>query len=527
MDSDEGSDGDAYDDEQTRFKLVDDGRDYGRPSFDAYFLQASSRSRTSTNVFSSRVLPLTADEYNDAISAYSPRIQPTLGPWDARTAFNRYARELDEGFNLLFYGFGSKRATLNTFATQCLSKKGHVVVVNGFHPNTTLKDVIASIECVPGVADASLPSSSADAQIQRIYEFFAGDAPSGSRGRQLYLVVHNIDAPHMRTQKIKNLFSLLALNPNIHLLASLDRLNAPLMWSANEILARKVSPNPTQPGEEEREPTTPKRGYAFLWHDLTSLAPYDAELAFSDRSSIAGASYASTGSRPPGATTGTGAGAAQLTESAITHVLAAVTSKAKKLFYLLGKRQLANIEAASHPDPAAADASGVGTGAQTEANFGLTYDALFALARGDFVASADTALRALLGEFRDHGLILSASLGGGGGGGSGETLWIPLRKERLTRVLSAIEGAAPLQWSRSSIVALAGHYYLALNCIIGPQQSARRYNDRMPCELGDSESSPHYAQRTGKTSDSAARKVADHEEVLGAALTWWLLIAFL
>ncbi|KIJ18283.1 hypothetical protein PAXINDRAFT_110763, partial [Paxillus involutus ATCC 200175] len=73
--------------------------------------------------------------------------------------------------------------------------------------------------------------------------------------------------------------------------------------------------------------------------------------------------------------------------------------------------------------------------------FGLTYDALFALARDHFVATSDTALRALLGEFRDHGLILASASGtAGSGAGGGETLWIPLRKDRLVRVLKAIEG---------------------------------------------------------------------------------------
>ncbi|KIJ08112.1 hypothetical protein PAXINDRAFT_18732 [Paxillus involutus ATCC 200175] len=46
------------------------------------------------------------------------------------------------------------------------------------------------------------------------------------------------------SQKIKNCLVLLALNPNIHLVASIDRLNAPLLWSASEMLARKVSPSP-------------------------------------------------------------------------------------------------------------------------------------------------------------------------------------------------------------------------------------------------------------------------------------------
>ncbi|KIK91774.1 hypothetical protein PAXRUDRAFT_830545, partial [Paxillus rubicundulus Ve08.2h10] len=409
MDSDQGSDGDISENERPLNHLdTTNDPQFIQSSFDAYFHQASSRSRTSANVFSSRVLPLTQDEYNSAIRAYKARSpsQPKTrwtGPHDTRTAFCRYAHELEQGFNLLFYGFGSKRVVLNTFATECLATRGHVVVVDGFNPNATLKDILASIERVPGVTDATLPSSSTDAQIQRIYDFFslsdaASPSSSRARARHLYLVIHNIDAPPMRTPKLKNCLALLALNPNIHLVASIDRLNAPLLWSTSEVLARKAAhfPSPSLAGdmrdgddsergkEAARLPglssTTLRRGYAFLWHDLTTLAAYDTELAFADRSSIAGASYASTGSRSAlsSLTSGHGsggAGAVQLTESAISHVLAAVTAKAKKLFTLLGARQLANIDAAPGDSP-----NDTGSAADTS-HFGLTYDALFALAR--------------------------------------------------------------------------------------------------------------------------------------------------
>jgi origin recognition complex subunit 2 len=422
-------------DEAQLLNDVGAGPQHIRAAFDAYFVHAASRARTSANVFSARVLPLAQHEYNDTIAAYDARTPdaPPSTRWsgnhDARTAFRRYAHELGQGFNLVFYGFGSKRAVLNDFASKELAHRGHVVVVNGYHPNTTLKDVLASIERVPGLANAT---TGADAQVRRICSFFStADAP---RTRRLYLIVHNIDAPPMRAQKMRNALSLLALSPNIHLAASVDRLGAPLLWSASELLARKVPSGDSAASPSSAEGHTPslKRGYAFLWHDLTTLVPYDTELSFADRSSIAGASYASTGARSALATTGAAGAGAPLTETAVAHVLAAVTSKAKKLFILLGTKQLANAEAASGA------ATGSDAPAPTDmAQFGLGYDALFSLAREHFVATSDTALRALLGEFKDHGLILAGAVGGGGGGG--DTLWIPLRKERLVRVLKSIE----------------------------------------------------------------------------------------
>ena len=66
----------------------------------------------------------------------------------------------------------------------------------------------------------------------------------------------------------------------------------------------------------------------------------------------------------------------------------------------------------------------------------IGYDVLFNAARDNFIATNDTALRALLGEFRDHQLVVSAQTGAGG---SGEVLWIPLRKERLSNILKSLQ----------------------------------------------------------------------------------------
>jgi origin recognition complex subunit 2 len=128
-----------------------------------------------------------------------------------------------------------------------------------------------------------------------------------------------------------------------------------------------------------------------------------------------------------------------MTETAARHVLAAVTQRARKLFELMGQRQL----------DALADAGGGGGGGAvivdptTPAEAGevaVPYDTLFNLARDHFVATNDTALRALLGEFRDHGLVVTVGMGVMG---SGEMLWIPLRKERLTKLLDGLKQGDP------------------------------------------------------------------------------------
>lgn len=50
--------------------------------------------------------------------------------------------ELQAGFNLCFYGFGSKRAVLRDLAMRQLTD-GPVVEINGFMPGPKLKKALA------------------------------------------------------------------------------------------------------------------------------------------------------------------------------------------------------------------------------------------------------------------------------------------------------------------------------------------------------------------------------------------------
>jgi origin recognition complex subunit 2 len=109
-------------------------------------------------------------------------------------------------------------------------------------------------------------------------------------------------------------------------------------------------------------------------------------------------------------------------QTAAAHILASVTQKAKKLFILMGTRQLESVE----------EAGDLGLGDLQNVSIG--YDMLFNIARNDFIVTNDTALRSLLGEFRDHGLVMAAH----SSSGSGEALWIPLRKERLSDILQSL-----------------------------------------------------------------------------------------
>lgn len=408
--SDEQQEDDAQEEEE-EYAVAEGDRlgapTFARTGFDQYFTLNHKSSRTSANVFSDKIPPLTSQEYTAAIAS-SSGISLQV-PWlqtARRQLFPRFITQLDEGFNLLAYGAGSKREVLNAFAVHLNGLHRDVFVVNAFNPSCSLKDVLTTIENMPALQ--AFPSSSVsglEAQTRRIHKFFS----SHEDDTHIYLVLHNIEAPSLRTTKSQSCLSLLASSPRIHIIASVDNIAFPHLWSFTDTFSRKTD------GLANADVAS-SGGFSWLVHDLTTLAPYDFELAYADRSSIKGASQAKT-SRSQKEVIGTSA-TALMTESAARHILVSVTQKAKKLFILLGTKQLelmADTEAASK-DPQ---------------QLAFDYSMLFNMARDDFIATNDTALRALMSEFKDHGLMASVTQTAGGN----EAVWIPLRKDALTKII--------------------------------------------------------------------------------------------
>ncbi|KAF9644532.1 origin recognition complex subunit 2 [Thelephora ganbajun] len=386
--------------------------------FDSYFLHQGKLAKTSPTVFSTQVEPLSAEEYADAIKSASEKYNLTYPASSAiqeslAHQFRRFLLELEQGFNLLFYGYGSKRALLNRFATEVCSKRGHVIVLNGSQPKASIKDLLTAIEAIPVVqkfiesTDAPTGSSN-EPQLARIRACF-----SSSDVKPLFLLIHNIDSPNLRSPKVKSKLATLASHTRIHLIASIDHVNAPLLWTSTECSTRK------RENIDEESLSYHVPGFSWLWHDLTTMAPYDFELAHADRSSYAGASGNARTGR--GGSTGLATGNTVMSESAAQHILAAVTQKAKKMFKLMATKQLAVME------------DGEGKAQDDFESYGTSYDTLFTSVRDNFIATNDTAMKTLLGEFRDHNLIVGTGTGGA------EILWIPMRRERLSKVVKGLD----------------------------------------------------------------------------------------
>ncbi|KAF5835638.1 origin recognition complex subunit 2-domain-containing protein [Dunaliella salina] len=153
------------------------------------------------------------------------------------------------GFSLLFYGLGSKKDMLQDFARSALMEIGAVVTVNGYVPSLSASQVVAATAtALSGKVAKSCGNTAKD-----IIDFLHREAAHHA-ARSCFVIVHNIDGPGLRAESEQALLANLARCPSVHMLASIDHVNAPLLWS--KAMESK---------------------FRWLWVNATSFAPYIAE----------------------------------------------------------------------------------------------------------------------------------------------------------------------------------------------------------------------------------------------------------
>ncbi|XP_012510604.1 PREDICTED: origin recognition complex subunit 2 [Propithecus coquereli] len=248
--------------------------------------------------------------------------------------FHKWMLQLHLGFNIVLYGLGSKRDLLERFRTTMLQDSIHVVI-NGFFPGISVKSVLNSI--TEEVLNYMGTFRSILDQLDWIINKFKED-PS----LELFLLIHNLDSQMLRGDKSQQIIGQLSSLHNIYLIASVDHLNAPLMWDhAKQSL------------------------YNWLWYETTTYSPYTEETSYENSLLVKQA-----GSLPL---------------SSLTHVLRSLTPNARGIFRLLIKYQLDNQDNPSY--------------------IGLSFQDFYQQCREAFLVNSDLTLRAQLTEFRDHKLI--------------------------------------------------------------------------------------------------------------------------
>ncbi|KAL2087517.1 hypothetical protein ACEWY4_016345 [Coilia grayii] len=277
---------------------------------------------------------------NGKPSCYNIEIQQLNQTYEKH--FSKWMLQLQLGFNMLLYGLGSKKLLLERFRTSMLSDSLHLVV-NGFFPSITLKSVLNAItgEVLEHDGSFRTPMDQID---------FIGKTLRKDPDTHIYLIIHNIDGPMLRAEKTQQALGQLASIPSMHLLASIDHINAPVVWDQSKMSL-----------------------FNWLWYETTTYLPYTEETSYENSLLVQQ----------------TGA----LALSSLTHVLRSLTPNARGIFRLLAEFQLENKDNPSYT--------------------GLSFQDFYQRCREAFLVNSDITLRTQLTEFRDHKLIRTKRGGDG------------------------------------------------------------------------------------------------------------------
>ncbi|XP_057712443.1 origin recognition complex subunit 2 [Corythoichthys intestinalis] len=246
--------------------------------------------------------------------------------------FSKWMLQLQLGFSVLLYGLGSKIELLEEFRSSYLSQEIHLVI-NGFFPSITLKSILNTLICEVLEHQGSFRTPSD--QIQYISQTLKND-------RHVYLLINNIDGPMLRGEKTQSALGQLASLPNIHLVATIDHINAPLVWDQFK-----------------------QSQFNWVWWECVTFKHYTEETSYENSLLVQQ----------------TGA----LALSSLTHVLRSLTPNARGIFKLLVKFQLENKDNPSYT--------------------GLSFQDFYQRCRESFLVNSDLTLRTQLTEFKDHKLI--------------------------------------------------------------------------------------------------------------------------
>ena len=319
--------------------------------YESYFEQHRPGNKTSNNTLAN--LPqLDLEEYHRLLREYDselPHAAERAMLMDVhRENFGQWAFELSQGFNVILYGYGSKRQLLMEFASKVWSPKNRVVVVNGYVATLTTRDILNTMfTAILGEDHNQKPGSNPNEMLDRLIELLdGGDDSIFPRDARITLILHSIDGESLRLERHQSLLSRLAAQPRISLVTSIDHIKAPHLWDSAKISQ-----------------------FNFLWHDATTFTPYSSLEASVDELLYMG------GSGRVGGTKGA------------KYVLASLPQNAKELYRILVSHQLQAME----DDGTGGDVAGE--------QYGIEYKVFYQMAMEEFICSNDMAFRTLLKEY--------------------------------------------------------------------------------------------------------------------------------
>ncbi|EPZ31120.1 Origin recognition complex, subunit 2 domain-containing protein [Rozella allomycis CSF55] len=314
-------------------------------TFASYFQQLydMKNSKTSSNTLS-KLPEIEPDRLLKLIQTvgYSNQNEQLLLKKLYSTMFPQWFSELKSDFNLLFYGYGSKKMILEDFALKYLNDTP-LVIINGYVPTLSIKDILSTIATsidFPNAVTANILDYTNEMinfiQKQRLL----------SKTCFAYVLIHNIDGINLRNEKTQTSLSLLASSSCFHFIASIDHIQAPLLWDSQKA-----------------------NGFNWVYHDCTNFSPYKSETSYENSLLL---------------------NSTDLSMRGVRHVLSSLTPNAREIFKKLFERQRDLYD----------------QGKRSHEDLGIVYSIFFKQCSDRLLVSNDLTFRAQLTEFKDHKIIL-------------------------------------------------------------------------------------------------------------------------
>ncbi|KAL0017357.1 hypothetical protein SO802_004426 [Lithocarpus litseifolius] len=294
-----------------------------------------------------------------------------------KSLYSKWVFELRCGFGLLMYGFGSKKALIEDFASTALTDYS-VVVINGYLQAINIKQVVIALAEVLWdqlkskrvTSSGNLPKAQQPFNSRSMDDLLAFLNGSEAEDKDCFIcvVIHNIDGPALRDSETQQYLAQIAACSCIRIVASIDHVNAPLLWDKKMVHTQ----------------------FNWCWYHVPTFAPYKVEGMFFPLILAHG-------------------GTAQSAKTAAI-VLQSLTPNAQSVFRVLAEYQL------SHPDEE-----------------GMPINNLYTVCRERFLVSSQLTLNSHLTEFKDHELVKTRRHSDGQ-----DCLYIPLTTEALEKLLMEI-----------------------------------------------------------------------------------------
>lgn len=287
-----------------------------------------------------------------ALSAASPfKADIASLSMEYRSVYDYWIFQISNGFNILMHGVGSKRNLLEDFYKQVLSNSCHLVI-NGFFPGLTVKQILTQLTSEVFGHSGTFKTDIEHAHYIKKALEAKKEEVKGSKLKlkdacqEIFFVIHNIDGPSLRGENSQTCLSILAQSPSIHILASMDHINAPLIWDQKKLCH-----------------------FNWSWYDTTTYQNYVEEGSYENSILVQQS------------------GSLALHMNSLMNVMRCLTPNARGVFKLLAKYQL--------------ESDGTGT------YLGMSFGDCYMKCRQAFLVNSDLTLRTQLTEFLDHKLVKS------------------------------------------------------------------------------------------------------------------------